>query len=69
MAVPAASPTGTPVSRRPASRPGRSFQAASNAAAPIIVTTAASITPRRPMRAAMESTRSNAAIVPPAKIA
>jgi hypothetical protein len=69
MAVPEASPTATPVSRRPASNPGRSFHAASSTAAAIIVATAASITPRRPMRAPIAGTASNAAIVPPAKIA
>ena len=69
MAVPAASPTDTPVIRRPMSSPGSAFHAASNPAATIIVATAPSITPRRPMRAAMKRTDSSAAIVPAAKIA
>jgi hypothetical protein len=69
IAVPEASPTDTPVSRRPASNPGRSFQATSNAADAIIVATAASITPLRPVRAAIASTLSNVVTVPAAKIA
>lgn len=68
IATPAPSPTATPVNRRPTSSPGRSFQAASSPAA-IIVTTAASITPRRPARAARELTPSSVAIAPTAKIA
>ncbi len=69
MAVPAASPTDTPVSRRPSSRPGSAFHAASTAAAAIIVATEASITPRRPMRWAMNGTAISAAIVLAAQIA
>ena len=67
--MPAASPTATPVTSRPISRPGRSFQAASTPTATIIVATAASIVPRRPIRAAMELSRSSTAIVLAAKIA
>ena len=69
IAVPAASPTDTPVSRRPRSRPGSAFHAASSPAATIIVATAASITPRRPMRSAMNGTAISAAIVLAAQIA
>ena len=69
MAIPATSPTAMPVMKRPTSSPGRSFHAASKTAAPIIVATAASITPRRPIRRARAGTASNAAIVPAAKIA
>ena len=69
IAVPAANPTATPVSRRPRSRPGSAFHAASSPAAAIIVVTAASITPRRPMRSAMKWTAIRAAIVPAAQIA
>ncbi len=69
IAVPAAIPTANPVSRRPSSSPGSAFQAASSPAAAIIVATAASITPRRPMRAAMNGTAISAAIVPAAQIA
>ena len=57
MAVPAASPTATPVIKRPTSSPGRAFHAASKPAAAIIVATAPSITPRRPARAAMKRDR------------
>ena len=67
--MPATSPTATPVIRRPSSRPGSAFHAASNPAEAIMVATAASITPRRPMRAAIEGTDTSAAIVPQAKIA
>jgi hypothetical protein len=69
IAVPAASPTATPVIRRPISNPGRSFHAASTAIATIIVATAASITPRRPIRATTELSLRSMAIVPAAKIA
>ncbi|MHB8693490.1 MAG: hypothetical protein ACYDHH_19815 [Solirubrobacteraceae bacterium] len=69
MAVPAARPTATPVIKRPISSPGSAFHAASQPAATIIVATAPSITPRRPARATMKRTYSNAAIVPAAKIA
>jgi hypothetical protein len=68
-AVPAASPTGTPVSRRPINSPGRSFHAASTPIATIIVATEPSIMPRRPTRAAMELSLCSVAIVLPAKIA
>jgi len=67
--VPAANPTETPVSRRPRSRPGSAFHAASSPAATIIVATAANITPRRPMRCATNGTAISAAIVPAAQIA
>jgi hypothetical protein len=69
MAVPAASPTDTPVISRPTSSPGRSFQTASTPTATIIVATAASMVPRRPIRAAMELSRCSTMIVLPAKIA
>jgi hypothetical protein len=69
IAVPAASPTDTPVISRPISSPGRSFHAASTPIATIMVATAASIVPRRPMRAAMELSRCSRAIVLAAKIA
>jgi hypothetical protein len=69
IAVPAASPTDTPVSTRPISSPGRSFHAASTPTATIIIATAASIVPRRPIRAAMALSRCNTAIVLAAKIA
>jgi hypothetical protein len=69
MAIPAASPTDTPVTTRPISSPARSFHAASTPTASIIVATAASIMPRRPRRAAMELSRCSTAIVLPAKIA
>ncbi len=69
MAVPAASPTPTPVIKRPISSPGRAFHTASRPAASIIVATAPSITPRRPMRAARNRTEKSAAIVPAAYIA
>ena len=69
IAVPAASPTATPVISRPISNPGRPFHTASIPIATIIVATAASIVPRRPIRAAMELSRSSMAIVPAAKIA
>ena len=69
MAVPATSPTATPVIKRPRINPGKAFHAASKPAAAIIVTTAASIAPRRPTRATTNRTEINAAIVPPAKIA
>ena len=69
MAGPAASPTATPVSRRPISSPGRSFHAASTPIATIIIATAASIMPRRPMRPVRELSLRSVAIVPPAKIA
>jgi hypothetical protein len=69
IAVPAASPTDTPVTSRPISSPGRSFHAASTPTATIIVATAPSIVPRRPIRAAMELSRCKMAIVLPAKIA
>ena len=69
MATPAASPTDTPVTSRPISSPGRSFHAASTPMASIIVATAASIMPRRPMRAAMALSRCSTPIVLPAKIA
>ncbi len=54
---------------RPISNPGRPFHTASTPIATIIVATAASIVPRRPIRAAMELSRSSMAIVPAAKIA
>ena len=69
MATPAASPIATPVRKRPMSSAGRSFHAASNPAATIIVATPASIAPRRPMRAAMNRSPSSVMIVPAAKIA
>ncbi len=69
IAVPAAKPTDTPVISRPMSSPGSAFHAASSPAASIIVATAPSITPRRPMRAAMDRTSSSEMIVPPAKMA
>jgi hypothetical protein len=69
MAMPAASPTDTPVSSRPISSPGRSFHTASTPTATIIIATAPSIMPRRPIRAAMELSRCSVAIVLPAKIA
>jgi hypothetical protein len=69
IAVPAASPTATPVTTRPISSPGRSFHAASTPIATIIVATAPIIVPRSPIRAAMELSRSSMAIVLPAKIA
>ena len=69
IAVPAAIPTATPVSRRPRSSPGSAFHAASSPAATIVVATAASITRRRPMRSAMNGTAISAAIVPAAQIA
>jgi hypothetical protein len=69
IAVPAASPTDTPVSTRPISSPGRSFHAASTPTAIIIIATEASIVPRRPIRAAMALSRSRTAIVLAAKIA
>jgi hypothetical protein len=69
IAVPAANPTATPVSRRPTSRPGNSFHATSTPAATIIVATEASITPRRPMRSTMNGTAISAAIVLRAQIA
>ena len=50
MATPAASPIATPVRKRPTSSAGRSFHAASNPEATIIVATPASIAHRRPMR-------------------
>jgi hypothetical protein len=64
MAVPATSPTARPVMKRPISNPGNAFHAARSTAAPIIVATAASITPRRPIRLATAGTASKAAIVP-----
>jgi hypothetical protein len=64
IAVPATNPTETPVTERPRSRPGNAFHAASSPAATIIVATAANITARRPMRAAMYGTATSAAIVP-----
>ena len=67
--MPAASPTDTPVSTRPISSPGRSFHAASTPTATIIIATAASIVPRRPIRAAMALSRCSTAIVLAAKIA
>ncbi len=69
IAVPAASPTDTPVTSRPISSPGRSFHAASTTMASIIVATAPSIVPRRPIRATMELSRCRMTIVLPAKIA
>jgi hypothetical protein len=69
IAVPAASPTATPVTSRPISSPGRSFHAARTPIATIIVATAPSITPRRPIRAAMALSQRSRAIVLPAKIA
>jgi hypothetical protein len=69
MAGPAASPTATPVSRRPSNSPGRSFHAASTRMATIIVATAPSIMPRRPRRRVRELSLCSVAIVPPAKIA
>jgi hypothetical protein len=57
------------VSRRPISSPGRSFHAASNTAATIIVATALNIVPRRPMRTTTRRSASKVAIVPPAQIA
>jgi hypothetical protein len=69
MATPAASPTATPVSRRPTNSPGRSFHAASTPTATIIEATPPSIMPRRPMRATMNRSPSSVRIVPPAKIA
>ena len=50
IAVPAASPTDNPVTRRPTIKPGSAFHNTSTPAATIIVATEASITPRRPMR-------------------
>ena len=67
--MPAASPTDTPVSTRPTTSPGGVFQAASKAAAPIIVATAPSIAPRRPTRATTTRSKINATIVPAAKTA
>ena len=69
MPMPAASPADTPVTSRPISSPGRSFHAASTPMASIIVTTAASIMPRRPMRAATALSHCSTPIVLPAKIA
>ncbi len=69
MAVPATRPTATPVIKRPRISPGKAVHAASKPAAAIIVTTAPSITPRRPARAATNGTDMSVAIVPPAKIA
>jgi hypothetical protein len=69
MAVPAASPTATPVIRRPISSPGSAFHAARRPTAAIIVATAPSIAPRRPTRPTMKRTEKSAPIVPPAKIA
>ena len=69
IAGPAASPTATPVSARPISSPGRSFHAASTPIATIIIATAASIMPRRPIRAVTALSRCSVAIVPAAKIA
>jgi hypothetical protein len=69
IATPAASPIATPVRKRPISNPGRSFQAASSAAATIIVPTPPSIAPRRPRRATMKRSPSSVLIVPAAKIA
>jgi len=69
VAVPAASPTDMPVSTRPTKSPGSDFQAASKAAATIIVATAPSIAPRRPTRATTTRSKINAAIAPPAKTA
>jgi len=69
MAGPAASPTATPVSRRPSSSPGRSFHAASTPMATIIIATAPSIMPRRPRRIVRKLSLRSVAIVPPAKIA
>ena len=69
MAVPAAIPTATPVTSRPINSPGRSFHTARTPTATIIVATAPSIMPRRPMRAAMELSLCSVAMVLPAKIA
>ena len=69
IAVPAASPTDTPVISRPMSSPGRSFHAASTPTATIIVATETSIEPRRPIRATMALSRCSTTIVLPAKIA
>ncbi len=60
IAVPAASPAATPVSRRPMNSTGSPFHAARSPAATIMVATAPSITPRRPTRAAMRGTASRA---------
>jgi hypothetical protein len=68
IAVPDASPPEAPVSRRPMRSPGRAFHAASTPAATIMVTTALTITPRRPMRAAMGWTTNKVRIVLAAKI-
>ena len=67
--MPAANPTDTPVRRRPSSSPGNAFHAASSPAATIIIAAEASITPRRPMRSAMNGTAISAAIVLAAQIA
>jgi hypothetical protein len=67
--VPAARPTANPVISRPTSRPGSAFHATRTVADTIIVASAASITPRRPMRSAMKGTTIRVAIVPAAQIA
>ncbi len=67
--MPAASPTATPLTSRPISSPGKSFHTASTPIATIIVATAASITPRRPIRATMALSHRSIAIVLAAKIA
>ena len=69
VAVPAASPTDTPVITRPTSNPGRAFQTAITAAAAIIVATPPSIAPRRPIRATTTRSQSKATIAPHAKTA
>ena len=62
-------PDREPVMKRPTSSPGRCLPRREHDGRPIIVATAASITPRRPIRLAMAGTASSAAIVPAAKIA
>ena len=69
IAVPAARPAATPVSSRPMSSTGSPFHAARSPVATIMVATAPSITPRRPMRTAIRGTARRAVIVPAAKIA
>ena len=67
--APTVKPTAMPVIRRPINSPGKAFQTASRTAATIMVATAVSITPRRPIRLASAGTATSAAIVPAAKIA
>ena len=69
IAVPDTSPTATPVTSRPSTSPGRSFQTAKRTAAAIIVATAATITPLRPILAATSDTVRRAAMVLAAKMA